>query len=1231
MSRFFQKLELHGFKSFANKTTMEFLDGITVVVGPNGCGKSNVLDSIRWVLGETSAKSLRGGRMGDVVFRGSASQKAAGFSQVTLTCNNTANQLKLDHDEVMVGRRLFSNGDSNYFINKQNCRMRDVHDLFLDTGLGADGYSIIEQGRISDMVAAKPEQRREIFEEAAGISRYKARRAETMRKLLRTEEDLLRLFDHVSEVEKTASSLYRQARKAERHRRYQRRLRRLQKRLLLIRHQTLSVQFTAADERQATARVAFDVAATKLAQAEAAQAETARRLEAFQRELAQLQEKRFQRQSQLDREKHRGEMIGQRRASIEERIGQLAREIESSSARSAILEQTLTALEADARREAGQLQSEDLVLAEETRAVEALRKSLDSRSRAMHELRVEMAGLEHKRNILQNDRRLAQSLIEKLAGERANQDTALAELTAGVASAEADLERHKTQVELFRTELTALREEQERVKTEIGDGDRSKNELRDRLQNTTQELHRVASRLQALQELEDSYEGYYRGVKEVLVASQKGRLQGIIGVVSNLVEVPKEIEIAIEVALGSDVQDIITERVDHAKAAINFLKDSNFGRATFLPLDFLHADFPPLQREAILRQKGVIGMARELVKYDRGIETAVRYLFGNTVVVENLDIAVNLEREGHRTRYVSLTGDIVNPRGVMSGGSHKTRGLLSRARDIQDLRAKKAELQEALSAAERAMQEQKDRLGVLYARSAELQAKVHETQMAEARAEKDLQASETARRERRNALASAQARATQQNVDLRRHEETIANASAALLTLDGQITALQQRMDTELGGHDGDQLRLHELSEKAATHRAEVSAMRERVRSMEAKLADLRTEQERSGSDSSTRATERSTLQRELAQLDSEREQVEEQTARLVQERDAIDAEVSRRTQENEELLREGNRMRSELQGLVRDRNNADNAFREVELQVTELRVQLEYVAREATEEFESTIEAIAEELSRQDSSEDTTIRPMGENDGEEEAEPAEKHAEELEDEQVTDPTELRRIIAQLREKIARMGLVNEAAIEDYGKARERLDFLTAQRDDLVAAKDYLRATIEEIDQTTTRLFNEAYETIRKHFIDNFRRLFRGGTADLILVPCEDKPEPGIEIFAQPPGKNIGGSITLMSGGEKAMTAIALMFALFRFRPSPICILDEVDAPLDDANVGRFCDVIRDYSASTQFLVITHNKLTMGLADTIYGVTMQEPGVSKLVSVKFDRIDDSGLLQKSAG
>lgn len=1271
---FFRRLELHGFKSFGHKTVIDFNEGFTIVVGPNGCGKSNVLDGIRWVLGETSAKALRGGRMGDVVFRGSGTMKPAGLAQVTLTLNNERGTLRMDQSEVSVTRRLFSNGDSEYRINKVNCRMRDVHELFLDTGLGADGYSVIEQGQIGQMVAAKPRERRDIFEEAAGISRYKMRREETVRKLARTDEDLQRLTDLVSEVERQCNSLRNQARKASRHRRLTRRLQRLQQRLIVFRHERLVEEYRKAEERRAEAQRSFEESAAKAATAEAAVVAEQEKIEGALHELQRLQQARFELQSKVEREKHRVELCNQRIENIDARMVAIDKELESRRARVTVLKGTLEALEGDWHREEEKLGNGNAELARKVQELDETKRRNAAAQEEISRLRAETRELEQRRNVVQNDRRVAEQLVARLTDEMGQTEFQLAEMRTQIEALEADFGKHEARVAELSGKMQAMRAEVASIQESIKADDQVKRELSQRMESLTREMHQATSRLQALKELEESYEGYFRGVKEVMQAGERGQVNGIVGVVSSLIAVPKNLEIAVEVALGSDVQDIVTKSVNDAKQAIGFLKARNLGRATFLPLDFLHYDFPTRHLEPIWGRPGILGLGRDLVQYDPKVQAAVWYLFGNTVFVENLDIAVDLEREGIRNRFVSLGGDVVNPRGVLSGGSHQTRGLLTRQREIRQLADRVRVLEEDLRKLQAEIASNKDRLGGLYARAAELQALIHKTEIEESNARKDMQAAERERREKRNQFASSEARATQQRLDLARQQEIATRSAEALGEFETTIAARSQALAERETGASESLTRQQQLSEAVAVARESMSNQAEVVATMRRRLDETAASLGESEREREAREVERTTLLGEREQTLLDRDDAEQSLGDLVRLHEEARNAASDRAAANEAASAELRRLQGEAARLQRDRNERDNVLREAEMKSTELKAQVEYVEREAEDEFALTIDEVrtalaeAEEADRvlrekieaeklaeieRKKAERAAARAKKEGaegeavaeeaveaekpapapaDDDEASEPigVEEPATTPEDDLITDAGQLRALVVDLRQKLQRLGAVNEAAIEEYATQSERLKFITSQRDDVVAAKQQLEEAIAKIDETTKDLFEKAYTAINENFGRIFGILFNGGKGELMLVQEEGEPEPGIDIFAAPPGKKIGGSITLMSGGEKALTAIALMFAMFQHRPSPICVLDEIDAPLDDVNVGRMCNLLKTYARDTQFLIITHNKITMALADTIYGVTMQEPGVSKVVSVKFNEVDDAGILEPAA-
>lgn len=1271
---FFKRIEMTGFKSFATKTLVEFMPGTTVIVGPNGCGKSNVLDSIRWVLGEQSAKSLRGGRMGDIIFNGSASLKALGYAQVSLTINNEQRLLPLDQSEIQITRRLFRTGESEYQLNKVNCRLKDITNLLLDTGIGTSAYSILEQGRVDQIINAKPPERRLIFEEAAGISKYKVRREEALRKLARTQDDLLRLHDIIAEVERSCNSLKRQAQKAARYKRLKERERDLEQRLLVRRAELLSGDYKKFKAIHREMEDKLQGLNARLAGLEAKSSEEQGRQQELQKTLQQGQSLHYALKADLEKSIHERDLARERMESARKRLDEIDRELASARDRATVLTATLEKLTEEANAQEETLRQKREELAALSRRYEEIRRSSDSASLRSGVLRGEISGLNQKKLQVENDERLAGHLIEKIQGEMETHASLMQDLARDVEDIGQKVESRRAAMQTVEQDLVSLTEQRRSLQAEIDLHKAERNDLQTRLDELTTRHHQVRSRLAALRELEEAFEGYYRGVKEVMVASQGNKLQGIVGVVSSLVGVKKEHEIAIEVALGGSVQDIVTVSVDDAKAAIEYLKRSNRGRATFLPLDFLEADVYDNSLRPLVKRPGVIGFARELVTYEPRIEIVVRHLFGTTLVVEHVDIAIDLKRQGHKTRFVTLDGEVVHPRGVMTGGSHQSRGLLSRVREIRQLEDEAKEVQTALEDIRAKLRATNDRLNVGVARTQELQQQTHEKELERGSVRKDLESLEGRLRERRNQLAQAEARSAQQRVERARHEDTIQKCKEGLV----QITAAMETRQTELAQLESEirqrQSEVEKVGQEVGEHRVDVTARGERLNALREKLQGLEFDLEQAREDQGLKAEERRELQEDIKVQTGRIEEAEGRIGELTGRVEVEERKCSLQNQEIETILVGLKRLDSEVHEAMRDRNEVDNEVREHQLRLTEIKAQLDYIERESQEKFALDVEHIRDEIKAREQA-DRADSAFSIGDEEEEDSPAAVAAKQIAaatpapvagevaqeqgvegevandgaaeateaaeagprkpslpkeyiDQDLTDPSVLRRLLGEVRDKISRLGNVNTTAIEEYEEKRKRFEYLTAQEKDLIEAKTSLETTIEQIDETCTKLFWDAFENIRQNFQDTFRRLFNGGRADLVLLePQEgsDELEAGIDIVAQPPGKKLQ-SIMLMSGGEKAMTAVGLMFALFLHKPSPFCVLDEIDAPLDDANVGRFCDMLREFQKTTQFIVITHNKMTMSLADSIYGVTMQEPGVSKVVSVKFEEAAADRLL-----
>ncbi len=1247
---FFKRLELQGFKSFANKTTLDFHPGVTVIVGPNGCGKSNIFDSIRWVLGEQSAKSLRGSRMGDVIFNGSGSMKPTGMSRVNLVLNNEGRHLPTDFDEVSIQRRLFRTGESEYLMNAAQCRLKDITSLCMDTGVGTDSYSVLEQGKVDAIINSRPLERRVIFDEAAGISKYKARKEEALHKLERTEADILRLADIIAEVKRQAGSLKRQANKAERYKRLSNELQGLEMELIVRRFFLLREQSetTEADYGRLAGRVAELRGALREVDEQTLAGRTS--AEEVQAALDETHGLQFDLTSRLQEARGRIELATQRIAQGEERRSTLAGEMEELGKRAWFLGEDITRAETEIAENDGALATLAAEYEEKKSRHDAMRADTDGSGAEIRRLRDEINTANRAHHELDNAARLARAMEQKTLDEMSRGDAELALLRQQVDAAEAEREeRHATADENDQV-LAALRADQATTRANLQAREQEFAGAMSDLEAARRSLQECESHHKALAEMQDNFDGYFRGVRDVMLAARGGILNGVRGVVTSLIEAKGEHELAIEVALGAQAQDIIIENAENGKAALRWLKDQGTGRATFLPLDLIEPRENPERLRQVMAEDGVIGFATDLVKYDPHIERAVRYLLGGVVVVRNMDKAVELQRRGFRTRYVTVDGDMLNPHGAMSGGAVKTAGLLHRtrevkelARQLQDLRRREGELSAAVT-------ELRATIADLRAKHEKIAASAQQQEIEAARTRKDYEVLESRLADKTAQLRRLEEHRGGMESEVAGHRNVQERNAALLEELGGKIRDLEIDLAAAESRATTKQRELSEFSGELNSLMIAISTARERQESRRTRLEDLKREK--------VRVTETQTeRQREAGEITALQEAAHAEIAAqraLVDELESRGREIAEKitheTERKETIQLDLRRLGEHAQVLQRDFNEAQNELHEVELRRTEQRTQLDNIGVQAGEKFALGIDGvIARVLLREQYEEPEPAGPQpldeaaaaaapegieagapapaGAAAPEEQRDPADVRipatAEEIAEAlaHLREPDDIAARITEIRGLIEAIGPVNVGAIDEYNQLNERYTFLTAQEKDLVLAKGQLAETIHKIDETTTDLFTHAFAEIRENFANVFRRLFGGGRADLVMTEEGGVLDSGIDIVAQPPGKK-PTHISLLSGGEKALTAISLLFAIFLRKPSPFCILDEVDAPLDDKNIERFKELVQEFAQTTQFVIITHNKQTMALANTIYGVTMEEQGVSRVVSLRLDEVDE---------
>lgn len=1178
---YFKNLIMQGFKSFADETKLEFEPGLTAIVGPNGCGKSNISDAIRWTLGEQRPTALRLSKIEDLIFSGSEARKPLGMAEVSLTVTNEDKKLPIEFTEVSITRRLFRSGESEYYINKAPVRLKDIQELFMDTGLGSSTYSLIEQGKIELILSSKPEDRRFLLEEAAGISKYKHRREETLRKLEATQENLLRLDDIIGEVRRQINSLKRQVSKAEKYQKLKDELKDLELNLGVIEFRELKKKKESSsqglekfqDERESLeGRIRETEETLKNIQEKAREIETT---------LYEAHQKVFKIESEIERSKDRIATYQERGEGLEDEGGRRKKEIEDLKEKRKSLEEEIGGGERELKTLSIQIEEETAKSKEKEKSFEKRNKELGRAIEALEALKNEVietlsqtANTRNDLRYLETGQRNVDIRRERLLIEKTRIGEEAKDVEGKAKEIEKSIENHRKRILEFEEKkkslLAGARKDREGLLA-----------IEEKIDGLKTQIAKKTSRLEFLQE---GPGGYYGGVREVLLA--RDRLSGIEGVIIDLIQISPEYERAIEAALGERIEDIVTRDMKAAREAMEYLKARNLGRTTFLPLNIIRDHFRQTDggqaRSQIRDDSRLIGPASGLVKCEASYRPIIEYLLGNALVVKDLDAAFEISKKTKENiRIVTLEGEIVTPQGEITGGSlrrllGRERGKGEFAREIKALGENLKKLEEDRTNLEKKGFEKRDEISSIDfdIKKEELEINLEERDLAsiisqKERVNKDLSLLKTEGEE----LDKEGEELAKKRKEL---ETRLENLSEKEIGTQERITKLKEEMgarEEEISKVSSEvtnlKVSLASLVEKETGLRESLGRMRENLndltRSIETREGEIdegRTKKEEF-SDLITKEEER---QKELLR---EREEIEKGLEDLKKEKEEITNEVSKK----EEGLREVRALGEKLQG---ESNELSFRGRELDLGT-------ENLARRVKEDYGISLEEIEGDYQVQE---------------------------------IEDREGYKARLRELREKMEAMGLVNLVAMEEYKELEERYNFLTGQKKDLEEAAASLKEAIAKINKATRSLFSKTFEQIRENFNQVFQRLFEGGQADLVLTDERNILESGIEIKARPPGRT-SRSISLLSGGEKALTAIALLFGIFMVKPSPFCLLDEIDAALDEANVRRFTRVLTEFAKKSQFIVITHNRGTIEASDTMYGVTMEESGVSKLVSVKF--------------
>ncbi|MBC5736489.1 chromosome segregation protein SMC [Lawsonibacter faecis] len=1182
---YLKALEIQGFKSFPDKTVLTFGEDITAIVGPNGSGKSNISDAIRWVMGEQSTKALRGGKMEDVIFGGTAKRKQLGFAEVSLVLDNAEHIFPMEESEVMVTRRYYRSGESEYYINRRSVRLKDVNELFMDTGLGREGYSIIGQGKIDEILSVKSADRREVFEEAAGISRFRHRKEEAERKLERTEENLVRINDKIDELELQVEPLRIQSEKA--------------RKFLILRDELRGLEISVWLEQLEKIRASSIKVLSDFENAVRQKAEARAQVEALYAAAEGYAAK--MREKDMEAEGIRFEMM-QRDADangLENAVAVLKTNIQNNLENGDRLQRELEAQEGRAGSITGQIEDRRKRLEGIVREAEALRAQLRERQRSAEDasrnagaLAAEMEVLRQKEAVETASAAEARALLSALAAaaqELMDRDEAVRqELAAGEGRLAETEKEGKTASE----ELNQAREDRDSLKNIIN-GYTLRLESRRKKAREAEEKHvklqmeesALASRIHMLTEMEKLYEGYSKAVKLVMGEAERGQLRGVHGPVAGLIHVPEQYAVAIEIALGSAMQNVVVEREEDGKNAIQYLKRRDAGRATFLPLTSIRPS--EFRDRGVANEAGFVGMGDQLIEFDGKYGRVFSSLLGRTVIAEDMDKAIAIARKyGSRFKIVTLDGQVLNPGGSMTGGSvSRSAGILSRANELERLNVQIVGVRESLHQARRALEETTREVAAAQyeMETAQAQQRAHEDAiltleercshygvlLADLRRQRDDQKTE---------LEQLQKRAAQT-------EQDTGNARRRIEALEGAAAALRAEAEGKAQGQS-------RFQEKAGEIGAEIAEFNMRLASLDAeRMASEKALDELEG------------LRRDMAGDREERYQLIEDLKKRNGELSAqiLEKETALQTirEENRERNEAIRRINQEKLDLEAERNRADKDSRDKNAELLSME-------REVSVLEQKKVTAALEEKQILDKLWETY-----------ELSHEAARAQRVELESV--PKAQRRI-GELKRSITGLGNINLDAIDEFQRVNERYTYLRDQRDDVQKSKRELENIIADITTEMKTIFSEQFAVINQAFGETFAELFGGGKATLELEDPEDILNCGIEIKVQPPGKALK-IITLLSGGEKAFVAIALYFAILKVRPTPFCVMDEIEAALDDVNVARYAHYLRSMSGRTQFIVITHRRGTMEEADVLYGVTMQEQGVTRILTINLNDVE----------
>ena len=1179
---YLKRLELQGFKSFADKTTLDFMPGITAVIGPNGSGKSNISDSIRWVLGEQSMKSLRGSKSEDIIFAGTQNRKSLGFAEASLIFDNQDGKLPIEYKEVIVTRRIYRSGESGYYINKVPCRLKDILELFMDTGIGKDGYSIIGQGKIDEILSNKSEDRRHIFEEAAGIVKYRARKEESEKKLEHTKLNLLRINDIISEIEANIEPLKLQSEKAKKFLELREELKHIEIGLFIEQIESNKAKIENMIKDIETMNFSYEEEQGRQQSQTAKKDNLKAKMDALMEEIEKIQNIGFESSNKIEKINSEINVASQKILNHTENHTRYEKEIEELKAKIKLLE--------DEKKQ--KLAKKENLYQNKEKFEKELKEKEEEKRKLTEKLSVKQLEIEEKKQkVLDNiDKKYeiqseiqAQELtygnLEKR--EKAIQfemQTTISELD-GSRMRKSDISQEFTKIESDRNQitnsLTKIKEEKSKQNEILQGYEKKINQMKD-------QIRMKESRLRFLQETEKEKEGYTKSVKALLNDCEKIKElgKGMHGVLANILSVPAKYETAIEMCLGAGLQNIVTDSEEEAKRLVQHLRTHNLGRASFLPITSVKGK--KLDRIDSKGISGVIGIASDLVQYQKQYDGIMQNLLGRTVIVEDMDTGIALAKKNkYAFRIVTIKGDIINASGAITGGSvvQKTVNILGRSREIEELEKEITVLKENLEKEEKNQEKYLEEIEDILEAAESLERQLQEIDVTYATEKQKLIAVEenVVKLENRFAKIKLELQEIQKQKEVSMKEKEIAEEN--IQELNKQTEELNRQIEEFTSLHQDDQTNLDNLN-------LDITNLKISVSSFEESESSIREMEEMLEQDIQNSKNSITNKEKQILQMEQEKEELEKQIVDNRKEIERIKNEVQLSGSKVEELKKNRIQTNQEINQLEEEITSQFKKLEEIKEQI----VKIDAKKAKMEQEMEEMINQMWEEYEVTPNNAKEYERPQNIN---------------LAQKQVNG----------LKGQIRELGSINIDSIEEYKQTKERYDFMCEQRLDLENAITKLKKVIHDMTNTMQEQFKEKFKQINHNFNEVFKELFGGGKAELILTDESNILECGIDIQVQPPGKKLQ-NMTLLSGGEKAFTAIAILFAILKINPAPFCVLDEIEAALDDVNVYRYAEYLKKFARETQFLIITHRKGTMEAADTVYGVTMEENGISKLLSMK---------------